>query len=272
MRAILATVIVLFSNLITCTLSPYRRAYTKAMALDRMSATVPVDTSKGQILFHTVSRSTYRRASHFFTDEPDTLEWIDSMTETACFWDIGANVGAFGLYAALKKGIRVLCFEPSASTYSILSKNIELNRFADRAVAYCLAFDGETKLDTLNMGNTKAGESMHGFGTDVDQFGREILATFRQGTVGFSIDDFVSLFSPPLPTHVKIDVDGLEADILRGGRETLSARSVQSVIIEVQGDREADRKEAHGTFLQTCARSIPDARNGAGPCLPAHVT
>lgn len=62
---------------------------------------------------------------------------------------------------------------------------------------------------------------------------------FRQGAVGFSIDDFARVFRPSPPTHVKIDVDGLEPDILRGRRDTLSAPAVRSVIMEVEGSTDA---------------------------------
>ena len=48
----------------------------------------------------------------------------------------------------------------------------------------------------------------------------------------------IPLFSPPLPTHVKLDVDGLEPDILRGGVKTFSAPSVQSMIVEMEGSDE----------------------------------
>ena len=79
---------------------------------------------------------------------------------------------------------------------------------------------------------------MHGFDSEEDQFESSIAVKFRQGAIGFSVDDFVELFSPPLPTHVKLDVDGLEPDILRGGTKTFSAPSVQSMIVEVEGSPE----------------------------------
>ena len=163
------------------------------------------------------------------------------MPDGSCFWDIGANVGLFSLYAALRPKIDVLAFEPSSSNFAVLNKSIELNRMAENVKGYCLAFCGKTKLDVLNMANTEAGRFMHGFGTETDQFGGAIPTRFRQGAVGFSIDDFVTTFSPPLPTHVKIDVDGIENEILRGGLGTLAAASVRSIIIEIEGDPESAR-------------------------------
>ena len=107
-----------------------------------------------------------------------------------------------------------------------------------RIVAYQIAFDSNTKLGRLNQVDTGVGAAMHGFNTEKDQFERPIATRFRQGAIGFSVDDFVQQFSPPLPTHVKIDVDGLELDILEGGAKTFSAPSVRSMIVELEGSGE----------------------------------
>lgn len=138
------------------------------------------------------------------------MEWIDAFPDDAVFWDIGANIGTFALYAGFKPVVRVLAFEPAASSFAVLNRNIELNSL-DRITAYCIAFAGDTRLASFNMASTSPGASMHGFGTERNQFGGAIDVNFSQGAVGFSIDDFVTMFSPLLPTHVKIDVDGIGA-------------------------------------------------------------
>ena len=194
-----------------------------------------VSTKSGRLLFVPAARLSPSSAVQLLAHEPDTVEWIEAFTEGAVYWDIGANIGVFALYAGLKPGVRVLAFEPAAGSFAVLNRNIELNSI-DRITAYCVAFTQETKLDSLNMSSTSPGGSMHGFGSERDQFNRTINVKFRQGAVGFSIDDFVTMFSPPRPTHVKIDVDGIEANILRGGRDTFSAPSVRSMIVEIEGD------------------------------------
>ena len=91
------------------------------------------------------------------------------------------------------------------------------------------------------MEDTGVGSAMHGFVIEEDQFERTIKSNFRQGSIGFSINDYVRQFSPPHPTHVKLDADGLEPGILRGGQNTLSSRSVKSVIVEVEKNRSLTR-------------------------------
>ena len=191
------------------------------------------------------------------------MQWIREFPEGAVLWDIGAHIGAFALYASLQPTVRVLAFEPAAANFAVLNRNIELNA-SDRVTAYCIAFAEDTGLGSLNMGRTAPGASMHGFGIESDQFGQAIDVRFRQGAVGFAVDDFVTSFSPPLPTHVKIDVDGIEADILRGGRKTFSAPSVRSMIVEMERDLRAPHNRE---ILDLMAEFGWVARPKASPAL-----
>ena len=172
--------------------------------------------------------------------EPDTIEWLDNIRAdgSATLWDIGANIGYYSLYAALRRNMQVLAFEPQAASYEFLNETIGEAGMDGRIAAYPIAFDSNTKLGVLNLADTGFGASMHGFETEEDQFGCSIATRFRQGAIGFSVDDFVRQFSPPLPTHVKIDVDGLEPDILRGGARTFAAPSIRSMIVELEGNDE----------------------------------
>ena len=236
MRKLLARIIVAFAKLVTFPLGPMRRRDARIIAQGLLLATFAVETKRGQLIFDANTRYGFRGAWLFPSSEPDTLEWLDAIPDDACFWDIGANIGTFSLYAALRPKQHVLAFEPAASSFAVLNRNIELNHLSDRIAAYCVAFSEQTKLDALNMASTAAGSSMHGFGIETNQFDELINTKFRQGAVGFSIDDFVTIFSPSLPTHVKIDVDGIESRILRGGRDTLAALSVKSMIVEIERD------------------------------------
>ena len=203
------------------------------------------------------------RFSQLERSEPDTIEWIDNFpNEPVVLWDIGANVGVYSLYAALRSNVRVLAFEPGAASYWALNRNIEQNGMDDRITALPVALCADTKIDMLNMASTEPGGSKHGFGVKVDQLDNVIDVKFRQGAIGFSLDDFVRLFSLPLPTHLKIDVDGLEPHILRGGRNTLLAPTVRSVNVEVEGSEARSRELA---ALMANAGFVPRPRPKGSP-------
>ena len=215
MRRFLAAIVVAFAKLVTLPLGTTRRRDARIMVRDRLAPTYPVSTKHGDLVFDASFRWSLRSADVFPRWEPETQEWIDEFPEGACFWDIGANIGMFSLYAALRPEVRVLAFEPAGITYAVLNRNIGLNDMEDRIAGYCIAFSEETKLDKFNMPFANAGF----FGTEINWLDEVMEMKFRQGCVGFSIDDFVSTFAPPLPAHIKIDVDGIEAGILRGGKE-----------------------------------------------------
>ncbi len=263
-KRLFARVIAAFGGLITLPMNPMRRSETRAIARDLLVTPNPIITQKGELLLDASSRLCVRAAWNFHKNEPDTLEWIGGMPDGACFWDVGANVGIYSLYAALNPLVHVLAFEPAGSSFAALNKNIEMNHLSKRILAYCLAFSKETKLDVLNMDSTVAGSDMHGFGTKINQFDEVIDTKFCQGAVGFSMDDFMKRFAPQQPTHIKIDVDGLEADILRGGSETL--RKTASMIIEIEGDLASPRNREIMTLMKELGftarpKASPDLRN-----------
>ena len=71
----------------------------------------------------------------FFTKEKETIEWIDGFekNKNMIFWDIGANIGIYSIYAALKhQHIQVVSFEPSTSNLRILSRNISINNLDEK--------------------------------------------------------------------------------------------------------------------------------------------
>lgn len=182
------------------------------------------------------------RAHSLLTKERDTIAWIDAMNTEDVLWDIGANVGVYSLYAAAQARCRVLAFEPSAANYLVLSRNIEANGLGNRTVAYCVAFAGATELGVLNMASSAVGTAMSQFGADgeMSRYWKGDRGA-AHGMIGFTIDEFVERFAPPFPTHLKVDVDGLEWPILQGARKTLGDARLKSIIVELsltdQGER-----------------------------------
>jgi FkbM family methyltransferase len=131
-------------------------------------------------------------------NQREPVAWIESLPADAVLWDIGANVGLYAIYAA-KRGVRVLAFEPAASTLAVLTRNIELNAVSDKVAAYGVALSDKTKLDALYMDSarTEPGHAVHSFGTRRTVAGT-IEGGFQQATIGFTADDKVAalLFRP----------------------------------------------------------------------------
>ena len=55
--------------------------------------------------------------------------------------------------------------------------------------------------------------------------------------ISYSIDNFLSTFDIPFPNYVKIDVDGIEHQIILGAQKTLSDERLFSILIELDNGR-----------------------------------
>lgn len=188
----------------------------------------------------------YRTAS-FSTKEPDTLKWIDSIPANAVLWDIGANVGLYSIYAAKARDCRVFAFEPSVFNLELLARNIYLNGLQERIAIVPVALSDALGPSLFKMSSTAWGGALSTFGQDFDQHGGKLNSVFEYQTIGMTMNEAVRLLGIPAPRFIKIDVDGIEHFILRGGAEVL--KSVQSVMIEID-DGFAEQAEETARHLQ----------------------
>ncbi len=238
-----------FGRFATLHMKQTRRIACRATAAEYMVDQIPIKTPHGELTMYCNSREAAAFPSIYMDHEPDTLGWIDAIPKGAVVWDIGANVGIYTLYAGLA-GHQVLAFEPASSSYFTLMKNLEINNLLDRVDVYCIAFDDQTRLGKLNMSGNIAGSAMHAFERDTHSGDAEIPIKIAHPTMGFSIDNFISLFNPPLPSHIKLDVDSTEQEIIAGARDLLRKRTVASIWVEVEGELDRDRNRGIITELE----------------------
>ena len=83
----------------------------------------------------------------------------------------------------------------------------------------------------FKMSSTSWGGALSTFGEDFDQNGNKFLDVFEYSTLGMTMEQAVSLLNVQIPQHIKIDVDGIEHFILRGGPSILN--QVNSILIEI---------------------------------------
>jgi FkbM family methyltransferase len=200
----------------------------------RFAKTVSSPTGGKQFKFVTPNSITLWRASSLYEKEPETLEWMDSFESGSVFYDIGANVGTYTVYAGVSgKASKVMAFEPEASNYALLNKNIVVNGLGDKVTAINLAVSDVRAMDYLHLASLDTGAAMHSFGSTPSGHGYDGGTMFKQGMLSFSVDEFIATFNPPFPNYIKIDVDGLEKRILNGAQKTLRDSRMKSVLLEI---------------------------------------
>lgn len=223
------------ARLLTLPLRPRARVRAMSLLVERLDPRWTNPTKYGPVTFWCPSTWPYTRSD--MVKEPGTYAWIDGFADGETMWDIGANIGVYSLYAA-RKGHRVAAFEPSALTFSVLARNVELNGFDDRVTFLNLAVAERACLDVLNMPHTEMGRAHHSFGAPIES-GAATL--FRQPVLGFAVDELAAMATMPFPNHVKIDVDGIEEEIVRGAKRTLADPALRSVQIEIRPDARRQR-------------------------------
>ena len=204
-----------------------------------------INNINGTIYCHAGHGRLVWRAETFFTEEPETIAWLDQMQSDDVFYDIGSNVGLYAIYAAKFRKCRVFAFEPEAQNYALLMENISLNDLQGRCMPSCLPIARTTAMGKLRVRYLTKSGAYNLFRTDDGQTAESVKAAgvhesgFDQLMLGVSLDDLVVKHGLPSPTHLKIDVDGIEPEIIAGGLETIRS-TVHSILIELNAKSAAD--------------------------------
>lgn len=185
------------------------------------------------------------RSKTLFTKEPETIEWIDRMSENEILWDVGANVGLYSVYAGLK-GMEVFAFEPSSLNTLLISKNIEVNNLKDNVFLFPVAVSDKNEFGYLNMSSTSLGGALNEFNeSDLKTVGEgnyKLDVVFKQGMFSYSIDELIEKYGFNIPNYIKIDVDSIEDKIIYGADNTLKNEKVKGVLLELDETEERTQK------------------------------
>ena len=198
-----------------------------------------------KIIFFCPSQRSFSRVQSLYTKEPETLNWIDSFqpnnSENIVFWDIGANIGLYSIYAAVKfKDIEIISFEPSTSNTRTLSRNIYINNLESKISIFPLALsDKENVLSYFNETKFSEGGSISNFNSNIDYRGEiveENQIKNKYNLFGTSIDNLILNKILKVPNYIKIDVDGIEHLILKGAENLLKNQNLKELSIEMNPD------------------------------------
>lgn len=137
------------------------------------------------------------------------------------FIDIGANVGVYTLLASAEIKANTIAIEPIPATFKNLNDNILINQIQERVQALNIGLGsqhGKIKF-------TKAFDTVNHVATE-----------FETDTIEVDISTLDSVLQrEQTPALIKIDVEGFETEVLKGGKRVLSNPSLKAIIIELNG-------------------------------------
>lgn len=181
----------------------------------------------------------------------------------AVFMDIGANIGLHSLRAARLETIgAVFAFEPGRATFAMLERNIARNGLGGKIRPYPLAVGAASGRAEFHFCADDAYSSLK-----PDQR-RPVQQTYEVTVT--TVDQWVQGEALARLDLIKIDVEGSEAEVIAGARETL-ARYRPELMVEIyQGTREGFSAEGlvreicglgYDAFVLVEGKPVPFARH-----------
>jgi FkbM family methyltransferase len=161
--------------------------------------------------------------THFLSDYAELLFLTHCLRSEDLFVDIGANVGMYSIWVAGSTGAHVICFEPVPETFLALNQNIRLNCL-DRLIDPCQLAIGDA--DGEIMMTAYKGALDHAIDTS-DR-------THRDTGTRVPLKSLDSVLPERTPFALKIDVEGYELRVLKGGKRMLRDPALKIILIEVQ--------------------------------------
>ena len=138
---------------------------------------------------------------------------LDLVGPESVVCDIGANIGNHTVYFGKVMGAaKVLAFEPQAHCHATLTENIALNGLQDRAVAYnCL------------IGAATGNGAMARF--SARNLGGTAFTARDDGNLPlFALDDVIEAPDMARLDLIKVDVEGMQQEVLKGAEGVLDRR------------------------------------------------
>lgn len=191
-----------------------------------------------------------------FVPQATTIEENFLMNLDLCdqvVYDVGAAYGVFTLFFArsVGKNGKVIAFEPNPKLSKQVSENVRLNHFENVEVCQ-IALGKERKRETLAFTSR-----ILGIGSLEVHEKHRILSLKNAESVSVqvdTIDNLVGTGKLPKPDFVKIDVQGVELDVLLGMKQIIQ-ECKPKIFVEIHSipyiDWKTDNTAETLKFLQT---------------------
>jgi len=151
-------------------------------------------------------------------------QFVQRLRRGMTVWDVGANVGLYTLPSARAVGPmgRVYAFEPMPRNFELLRRHLAMNRLSNVEIYEVAVVDAGRSLRMAE------GDSPSEFHAD---------PAGRWQVPAVTLDDWLAASDSPSPDLVKIDVEGSDDAVLRGGARTFAAYR-PPIYLALHGERQ----------------------------------
>ena len=171
------------------------------------------------------------RAESFWDKEVETLEWLrffSSFQKTSIdtLVDVGANIGIYSLYwLSLRDTSKAISCEPLPDNVRLLKKNFDLNEYQNRVTVVEEPIYSSLTKGQIHVPDNRPASSGAQFSSTSDSQTRGMIKA-NATTLDMIVPNLCVGYI------LKIDIDGLDFEALKGGAKSLKSGSIKSVLIE----------------------------------------
>jgi FkbM family methyltransferase len=164
-----------------------------------------------------------------------TMKWLNRRVHTGeVLYDINANFGPYALIAAIRRGARVVAFEPGHRAYGALCDNLLLNQCQGAVIPVPLPLAGQDGLADVRSR-------------------RDSVERNQQAYCWSRLDTIVDRYGLPPPSHIRLSASASPFDVLDGAEGTVAGAALRTIWLEVLIDQQTQMVErllVHGFTLQ----------------------
>lgn len=197
------------------------------------SYTLAIDDTK--VSFTAPNRTVVQRNKRRFDSEGGELgDLLGEIESNDVFFDIGANTGLYSLFVAKRcSTTTVVAFEPYPPNVNLLNRDVSRNGLSNVEVRSEALSDSTGTVEFDQPEKTDIGYGSASIGTGSAKSHSTVEVAAKSG------DELVSNDEVPMPTVIKIDVEGAEPLVIEGLKDTLSNADCRLVYCEIhQGNVE----------------------------------
>ncbi len=191
---------------------------TKKISFGDMAATFFVPINNHYVCNDLLAISRQRR-------EPKLYDWLNGLADGSIFFDVGTSYGQESALASSLQARNVRVFGFDCSLYQghfcALNRKLNNNRFI---FTFAAISDKSGDLITIEANSDTHIAALH-----------KKNVPYEYQVMTLALNDFAKA-TKVRPTHMKIDVDGAELNVLKGARDILSSDEIREVFIEVDKD------------------------------------
>lgn len=154
-----------------------------------------------------------------FVEFEEMMFLLHALRKEETFVDIGANVGAYTILASKVVKTKSISFEPLAETIKRLNDQIQINQISDL-------------VSVKNRGVSDKKGVLH-FTNNNDTLNKVSLDINSKNLTKIDVTTIDEELDKDKKYFFKIDVEGFEYNVIKGGEKILSSQNVIALIIEL---------------------------------------